>query len=286
MKAYVIMGSDEHARAVQAYLAAKGFYPRLFDTQWDWSIVGDNQELTLVFPDSAARVANSEVLGFYWRWYGGVHAPTETERTSRESLLKSWLKMVDPMAACNHYDAWQLHATKPYQNHILDRCLSDHNISVADSSYRMLDKPQWGTVCKPAQGGSHAFEVNSINGGLVNKHCNIQERYHGQTMRVYAFRKTIKCLAYRMSWDEVHYVDYRQDANCKSQRWPHAEDLANGMHYLLTAMRWNWCGADLVYDAGTGRYTLLDFNPSPMFLGFQEECEVLEALCNEVTCNG
>ncbi len=281
----VVMGTDTHARAVYSALIGAGHKARIFDTTDPWEIQGSCVGgLRLRLPGDSIDLDRTNVRSLYWRTHDGPGSDYTGEAwTNRASLFNSWLKEIDRYAhMVNGWDAWQLHQTKPYQNYLTSKLLSglDHGpLYMPTHRYGYNDTNQ---CRKGAQGGCFAVGPNEYWPANV-AHCS-QEAIEGRTIRAYVFAN------HQAEFIEVQspYFDYREDDDSKCvipnpavQSW-----LTQALPELVCdRMGWNWAGVDLIEWGKPVRYAILDINPSPMFLGFENHsASILKALVKEISC--
>lgn len=288
-----IMGSDDHARAVAHKLTERGVQSCLFDSRDAWEIRGDTLRGFDFYPhcDSPKPV---ELKSLYWRSHDGVSlhgAPAEapsdiqdTEAISRASLFNSWLKFLwcDSCHMVNSYDAWSMHKTKPYQHYLIDQEIS--RFLEEDHSDLHVEPMQYGiegcvgkSICKPAGGGDYAYLAPKHP---QHRHYGTQKYLKGDTFRLYAFRNA-DAVAYHV---QSECLDYRLDPCCLVSRCSIPLSLKDVRQIVFSGLGWNWAGIDLIInDDGV---VILDVNPSPMFLGFQQSAngnqDVLNSLAEEL----
>lgn len=285
-KYIVILGVDAHSRAIGGYLSAKGFRVVTLDTRsGNWEIRGSEANLALLV-SGLGYLDCLNTISIYWRSHDGVSGNTELARTNRLSLLESWLKfMEDRVVMYNGHSTWRLHQTKPYQMGIIQEILNENNLSDTisvpptgynESIYSFAAGGDEELVYKPAQGGAYA----TSNASDTPYEPAVQRLLRGETYRVYVFKD--KCIAFRIKADTV---DYRQDPGCRSiptdpEDLP-VKELMVLQNTLADKYAWNWSGCDLIADENG--WHLLDVNPSPMFLEFEQNWEVTTALAGHLT---
>ena len=272
-KTILIMGTDEHAQAVRTELEGRGQKVAIFNSSDDWHIGGFDDELT--FSHNNVTLSTESINSLYWRWHGGFKSDLFEVKVNNESILNSWLKFIDNsgVPCYNGYYGWDLHRTKPYQMIKARRYLLNWQTLVA------VPRTIWGRavsgkVAKGVQGGFHAFIAghNSVDAMLCS-----QDRLHGETIRAFVFKDS-PTIAYRVSSSEL---DYRSDQDCGIDLRPINSELEALLKKLIYVLRLRWAGIDIIYDGSV--YWILDINPSPMFLGFQRDGEILDTLCKELS---
>ncbi len=220
------------------------------------------------------------IRSVYWRCYHGI---PETRLPDPEQafiavndargLLESFLIRA-PARWVNGWAAYQLHRTKPVQLAIVaalgvptpETLLSNDPEAVLAFGGR---HPR--SIFKPVQGGAHARRLTGAHlaernlANLAHAPVTIQEEVPGTNIRVFvAGERVLAC--------EVRTVelDFRDDPSPRIL--PHA--LAPGVEAnclrIARALDLLWTGIDLRLTP-EGRYVFLEANPSPMFLGFEQQ---------------
>src|SRR5574343_1522037 len=242
-KPILIMGSDDHARAVEAYMIGAGHPVHRFSSTDPVSVHGDDSHLALRIPDGFYCDEQS-IKRMYWRTYDGVKNHAEHVVThNRRSIFESWLKHIEQVASCwNGWNAWQMHQTKPYQ-HMLMKNVHGLRISrILPAVYGpVIQDMQMTRKC--VQGGLMAEPPGSfLNTQAPFLH---QETIRGDTFRVFVFaHEPGHCIAYRVISKRF---DYRKDERPVIIREEICQELQMDLYDLLCWRGWMWSGIDLIY---------------------------------------
>lgn len=276
MRTYVILGTDEHARAVQGALVGMHVPVVCFNSQENWKSEGCTTEMLIKPPGCHPWLHPDTASALYWRSYDGVTAAPGVGALNRQSVFESWLKGLEnegvPMF--NSYSAWQDHRTKPYHMGIVQSILDQYpHITVPNLYYGFkptIYSSRERYVLKAPQGGTFAVPADSEFPEEIEP-C--WQRYvAGNTYRFYGTHKG--------SWESYQLiskcVDYRQDPDVYIRRLAPPEETVAACLDLIKQIGWRWAGIDLIIEDGITY--ILDVNPSPMFLGFQRENELLVLL--------
>ncbi len=281
----VILGGedDEHAVHVLQILHRIGRDAVLLDSRHfpqslriGWSPPTDRGHMTF---NDGRRLPFEEIKSVYWRSYAGALAPRLPDpeqsgiaQNDARSLFESLLISL-PVRWVNSWAAYQSHQTKPAQLAMLAR----HKIPVPATlvtndpdAVRNFVERHARVISKPVQGGAHARRLTPkeltsqrLESLSIAPIC-LQEEIPGTSIRVFIAGDDVHACEF-----ETAALDYRDDpsAGLKPIELPdHVVDFCRQAAGLLNLV---WTGIDLRRTA-EGRYVLLEANPSPMFLGFEE----------------
>lgn len=285
-KTILILGGeeDEHARHVLGEIRGKSCDAELLDSRWfpsRMTVALDPRGWTGTLRLPGGRTLRlEEVQSVYWRSYFGVMTPPlpDAEQSwiahnDARGLFESLLIGL-PARWVNGWDAFWLHQTKPVQ---LARVAA---LGVATPATLLTNDPaavrsfaadQPRSIVKPVQGGDHARRLEASH--LTDEHLRhlelapitLQEEVPGTNIRVF------------VAGDEVHAcevrtgrLDYRDDPqpellihDLPAAMQDAARRIARELHLL-------WTGIDFRLTPD-GQYVFLEANPSPMFLGFEQQ---------------
>lgn len=275
---------DEHATAVVSRLRQAGHDTELLDSRWYPTM------LTLSHhprPGAGALVLpNGRTLPFalisavYWRSYNGVAIPplddemeSYVAHNDARCLFESFL--IDlPARWVNGWTAYQLHQTKPVQ---LAR-IAQMGIPVPATIWtndptqlRAFAAVHPKAIFKPVQGGDetrrltaeHLSDANLASLQLAP--ITVQEEIVGTNVRVFVIGSRVLACEVR-----TPQLDYRQDG--KAELLVHAlpSDIEQQARRIGASLDLVWSGIDYRLTPDH-EYVFLEANPSPMFLGFEEQ---------------
>lgn len=272
-KPILIMGSDDHARAVEAYMIGAGHPVHRFSSTDSLSVCGDDEHFALKLPNGFLCDEMS-VKCMYWRTYDGVeHHDEHVVTHNRRSIFESWLKHMDSASTCwNGWNAWSMHQTKPYQH--MAMC-DIHGLRVSQVVPSIYGKTQQDLYAcrKCVQGGMMAAGPGEwLRTDAPYLH---QDVVKGMTFRVFMIGDDISdYVAYHI---QTPKFDYRDDPRVVITREEIFQDVLLDIQDMLCWLGWMWAGIDVIYSEGI--WHILDVNPSPMFLGWDSEQPVLKTLC-------
>lgn len=284
MPILILGGSDdEHALHMAGFLQRVGRVVHLLDSR------EFPQSLRVTWaPNSGAghfrfrdgpRIAFEEIEAVYWRSYAGPLTPDLPDpeqsyiaRNDARSLFESLLIRL-PARWVNSWAAYQSHQTKPAQLSLL----AEHGIPVPATlltndpdSVRDFAQRHPRLVFKPVQGGAHARRITPAQltderlQNLAIAPIALQEEIAGTSVRVFVAGDVIHACEF-----ETTALDYRDDPAAVLRSHVLPDDVRAFCLRAAELLGLVWTGIDLQCTA-EGRYVLLEANPSPMFLGFEE----------------
>jgi hypothetical protein len=283
--AILILGGadDEHAVHVLQFLQRIGRDAVLLDSREfpqslrvSWSPNSASGRLTF---DNGRTIELDEITAVYWRNYFGVMAPplpdadqASIAHNDSRSLFESLLIQL-PGRWVNSWAAYQSHQTKPAQLAALSQAgipvpatvLTNDPESVRDFLRR---HPR--VISKPVQGGAHArrLSMSAISPERLNNlsiaPIALQEEIVGESIRVFIAGEALHACEF-----ETEALDYRDDPAARLKAIDLPPDVKEHCRRTASLLGLVWTGIDL-RRTGDGRYVLLEANPSPMFLGFEE----------------
>ena len=283
--AILILGGadDEHAVHMLGHLRRRGQDAELLDSRDFPSHLGVSCDPcrrtgALRLP-RGRRLDLAQVSSVYWRSYPGVGAielphPGQAALAANDarSLFETLLIGL-PARWINGWDAYQLHQTKPVQLArvaalgvpVPATLLGNDAAAVRDFVARHAR-----CIFKPVQGGAHTRRLEPRHlaednlAHLALAPVTIQEEVPGTDVRVFvAGQRVLACEI------QTEHVDFRADPNPRITACTLPAEVTAWCLSAARALRLSWSGMDWRRSA-SGRYTFLEANPSPMFLGFEE----------------
>lgn len=278
---------DEHAAHVQAVLTARGRdvvrltsagFPGWLQLALD-PATGHGH----LVADEGRRVDFEELQSVYWRNYSGVGLaeglPEDQQwiaQNDARALFEAFL-MLTPARWVNGWSGFTLHQTKPVPFARVARLgIPVPRTVLTNDPQVVLDfvaaNPR--SIVKPVQGGDHAIPIAPEH--LTPKRLEtlrfapitVQEQIDGTNIRAFvAGDRVLGCEI------EARTLDYRDDEAARVV--PHAlpEEIVQQSLEIARTLDLVWTGIDYRLDRD-GRYVFLEANPSPMFLGFEEQSGV------------
>lgn len=282
----LILGNedDEHAVHMRNYLRhgrhdVEMLDSRCFPGQLTLTYDPQRQQGTMGLPHGRT-LQFAEVKSVYWRNYSGVCVPTLPDPE------QSWLAHNEARALfetiliqlsarwVNGWNAYWLHQTKPVQ---LARIAA---LGVRVPPTLLTNNPAAFTnfvaqhppsIVKPVQGGDHTLRVNRshLTSDSLSNLClapvTVQSEIPGTNIRVFVIGERVLACEVR-----TNQLDYRSD--------PEAALLVHALPVAMEVMcrriarevHLLWTGMDFRLTPA-GEYVFLEANPSPMFLGFEEQ---------------
>jgi hypothetical protein len=276
---------DEHGLHVLEALRSRSCGAELFDA----ASIPSEGRLTLGASHSSARLRlpsgrmldADDVTAVYWRLY----RPPITRRLDNagqqfiaENDARSLVESFFIRSRCrwvNGWDGFRLHQTKPVQFAMVaalgvpvpDTIFTNDPVEVrhfADRHARF--------VFKPIQGGAHARTVDRGQldeprlTSLSVAPVTLQEEIVGTSVRVFVAEDRVAACEI-----DTSHLDYRDDPHPKISAISLPDDVAQQCRRIARALSLVWTGIDFRRDHD-GRHVFLEANPSPMFLGFEEQC--------------
>lgn len=278
---------DEHADHVQARLLARGNVAhRLSSGEFPFALrlalEPGRDTGHLVFADGR-RVALAEVHSVYWRNYGGVTAAAELPedqqwiaRNDARGLFESFL-MLTPARWVNGWSGFAMHQTKPVQFARVARLGVPVPATLVTNDPEALTRFAEGylrCIVKPVQGGDHAIELTSRHlapqnlASLRFAPITIQEEIDGTNVRAFVAGSRVLGCEIR-----ARTLDYRDDDEARVVPHDLPPAIQEQSVRVARALDLLWTGIDYRLTPD-GRYVFLEANPSPMFMGFEQQSGV------------
>jgi len=219
------------------------------------------------------------ITSVYWRNYFGVMSPQLPDEdqsyiahNDSRSLFESLLIQL-PVRWVNSWAAYQSHQTKPAQLAILAAAGIPVPATLMTNDPEALQsflRQHPHVVSKPVQGGAHARRLSTRDlspqrlQNLSIAPIALQEEIVGESIRVFIAGNALHACEF-----ETLALDYRDDPAARLKPINLPGDVAAFCRQAAALLGLIWTGIDLRRTA-EGRYVLLEANPSPMFLGFEE----------------
>jgi glutathione synthase/RimK-type ligase-like ATP-grasp enzyme len=226
------------------------------------------------------RIVLDEVRSVYWRQYHGVDSPELPDneqsfiaQNDSRSLFESFLMQL-PARWVNGWRGFRLHQTKPAALSLVAElgvpipatlCTNDPH-AVRDFVAR---HPQ--VIFKPVQGGAHTRRFTAAH--LKEEHLanlryapvTLQEEIRGTNVRVFV-------AGHRVFGCELHTdeLDYRDSPDVQIRVCTLTDDFQKTCIQIARRLELIWSGMDFVRTR-EGQFVFLEANPSPMFLGFEQQ---------------
>lgn len=279
--------NDEHAAHVQYALQARGrdvvrFSSDQFPGSLRLALDPEAGRGHLVLPGDRG-VPFDELHAVYWRNYSGASIGTELPddqqwiaQNDARSLFESFL-MLTPARWVNGWSGFTLHQTKPVQFARIARLgVPVPKTLLTNDPAAVLEfaaiHPR--AIVKPVQGGDHAIPLAKEH--LVPERLErlrfapitLQERIDGTNIRAFvAGERVLGCEI------QAESLDYRDDeaARVLVHRLP--AEIERQSIAIARELDLLWTGIDYRLDP-EGRYVFLEANPSPMFMGFEQQSGV------------
>jgi glutathione synthase/RimK-type ligase-like ATP-grasp enzyme len=276
---------DEHAMHVQVCLKKQGCDARFLDSRWfpssleiaydpvaGWGTLGMSGGKPIDF---------GEIHAVYWRSYGGVGgelfpnaAQSHNAANDARSLFESLLVRL-PCKWVNGWRAFQLHQTKPVQLSMVAElgvvAVPATLLANSPEAVRQFAREHPRTIFKPVQGGSHTRRLTDehlTDANLKNlalAPITLQEEVPGTNVRVFVAGERV--LACRI---DAYAIDFRDTADPKIVAHDLPDTMCDVCRQIARTLDLVWTGIDFRLTPD-GRYVFLEANPSPMFLGFEEQ---------------
>ena len=278
---------DEHAQYVRGVLAERGHQSEVldsFDFPGRLRLAFEVGRGGRVVVPGGAKLDWAQVHSIYWRNYNGV-APSAlpdaeqayiAENDSRslvESTLIRW-----PCRWVNGWDAYRLHQTKPAQLDIVRSLDLPPTMEIPATLWtndpqavRAFADEYPQCIFKPVQGGAHTRHVSAKHltsrnlANLAHAPVTLQQYVEGTDVRVFLAGRALH--ACRLETDAL---DFRDDRNVRIVPADLPPDVADACRRIAAALKLVWTGIDLRLTED-GRYFYFEANPSPMFMGFEQQ---------------
>ncbi|QDT54116.1 Ribosomal protein S6--L-glutamate ligase [Caulifigura coniformis] len=274
---------DEHAMHVLQFLARIGRPAFLLDSRRfpqnlriSWSPDTGSGFITI---EDGRTIPLEEISAVYWRNYFGVLSPRLPDsdqsyiaQNDSRSLFESLLIQL-PARWVNSWAAYQSHQTKPAQLAILAAAgipVPPTLVTNDPDAVREFVRRHSRVISKPVQGGAHArrLALKDLSSqrlrNLAIAPIALQEEIVGESVRVFIAGEALHACEF-----ETSALDYRDDPSARLKLIALPSDVADFCRRAAAVLGLVWTGIDLRRTVD-GRYVLLEANPSPMFLGFEE----------------
>lgn len=230
--------------------------------------------------NSGRSIPIESIQSVYWRCYNGIapidlpdpeqaHIAHNDARSLFESLLINL-----PCRWVNGWDGFQLHQTK---GAALMR-VANLGVPVPATllandaeSIRAFANAHPCCIFKPVQGGAHTLRLTSEHlsdanlDNLIFAPVTLQEEIDGTNIRVFVAGGEV--LACEISTSEV---DFRDDIAPRISTHRLPESVIEQSLRIAELLHLVWAGIDYRLSP-QGDYYFLEANPSPMFLGFEQQ---------------
>lgn len=283
----VILGGeeDEHASFMREHLAASGCDVELLDSRWfptAMQIAYDPASGRGSFRLPSGRLLDmAEIHSVYWRNYfgvGGPELPDEDQAwiasNDSRSLLESLLVQL-PVRWVNGWEAFQLHQTKAVQFARVSNKLSvpvPPTLLTNDAqAVREFVESHQRCIVKPVQGGDHTVPLTAGEltldrlDNLRLTPITVQAEVPGTNIRVFVAGDRVLACEVRS-----RTLDYRADAEPELLVHHLPPEIVAMSRQIARELLLLWTGIDFRLTP-EGRYVFLEANPSPMFLGFEDQ---------------
>lgn len=229
---------------------------------------------------ASAEITFAEVTAVYWRVYHPVETlplpdPEQSFLAHNEarSLFESLLIWL-PARWVNGWSGWQLHQTKPAQLArvaALGVSTPETILTNDPAAVRRFAARVKRVVFKPVQGGAHARRLTTdlLEDAALQRlsiaPVTLQEEAPGTNIRAFVAGERVLCCEVRTS-----AIDFRDDPQPEivvHRMPPEQEETCRRVARALDLV---WTGIDFRLTP-EGTYVYLEANPSPMFLGFEEQ---------------
>jgi glutathione synthase/RimK-type ligase-like ATP-grasp enzyme len=222
----------------------------------------------------------SEIRSVYWRNYFGVGGPElpDAEQAwiatnDSRSLLESLLQLL-PVRWVNDWEAFQLHQSKPVQFSRVSKLgvpVPQTLLANDAPAIREFVGSHARCIVKPVQGGDHTVPITLEEltpdrlENLRLAPITVQAEVPGTNIRVFVAGDRVLACEVRS-----RTLDYRADAEPELLVHRLPAEIAAMSRQIARELSLLWTGIDYRLTPD-GRYVFLEANPSPMFLGFEEE---------------
>jgi hypothetical protein len=285
-KTILILGGedDDHASFMLEHLAACGCDSALLDSRWYPTA------MQIAFDPASGRgtirLPSGRLLDFekirsvYWRNYFGVGGPElpDAEQTwiaqnDSRSLLESLLVLL-PVRWVNGWEAFQLHQTKAVQFSRVSKLgvpVPQTLLANDATAIREFVASHERCIVKPVQGGDHTVPITLEEltpdrlENLRLAPITVQAEVPGTNIRVFVAGDRVLACEVRS-----RTLDYRADAEPELLVHRLPAEIAAMSRQIVRELSLLWTGIDYRLTPD-GRYVFLEANPSPMFLGFEEQ---------------
>lgn len=262
----LVLGTDEHAIHVAGrtggLLVDTRDFPGTICLSWDEHGGG-----AIRLPDHKPPIPFAEIESVYWRSYDGVFTEGPLATDDARGLFESFLTI--PTRWVNGWEGWRLHQTKP-------RCLAKVSAlgvpvpktlvtNDEELAVKFVERHRGQLIVKPVQGGWHTLRPVRTPKPWCGQPFTLQEFIPGTNIRVFVSgNEAVACEI------ATEYLDFRDDPNSKVT--PHRLSAAMQKQSVRIAKELSlvWTGIDFRLTPD-GQYVFLEANPSPMFLGFEQD---------------
>lgn len=281
----ILGGSDdEHAAFMFEHLRGRGadveyLDSRSFPGQLKISFDPLNHCGYLVLP-SGRSVDFSQIRSIYWRNYYGVSVPEpldeETAFVAENDARGLFESLFFELRTrwVNGWEGFRLHQTKPVQLArvaALGVRLPPTLLTNEPAALLTFAQQHRRSIFKPVQGGDQARRLTAeyLNPESLDNlrlaPITVQTEVPGTNIRVFVAGPRVFAIEIR-----AVELDYREDLAPEllvHRLPPDIENLSRQIAHTLSLL---WTGIDFRLTP-EGEYVFLEANPSPMFIGFQEQ---------------
>jgi len=287
---HLILGHarDPHAQHLMARLTERGHETGLVETHtfpagFALSLYPGSEGGTLALADGRS-IAFDDIGSVYWRNFGGVQP--ETTRASRGTsndvayydsmaCVRSWFQMKNRTRWFNSWEAFQSHQEKPHQLALVAGegvTIPRTYIGNDPDRIRAFCENVGETIFKPVYGGAHTERITEKH--LAAEHLAIalkqapitlQEYIDGTNIRTYAIGS--QCFSAELLSDQI---DFRADRGAQVIPIETPPAIARQAAAIMRVLGLNWTAIDWRRNRD-GVYYFLEANPSPMFIGFEQQ---------------
>ena len=221
----------------------------------------------------------ADIESVYWRSYSGVVGPSLPDEqqsyiaeNDARSLFESLLIRL-PVRWVNGWVAFQSHQTKPAQlaavGELGVRIPATLLTNEAEAVCEFCDRFD-AVIFKPVQGGAHTRRLTSeqlTDDRLTRLRLSpitLQEEVPGTNIRVFVAGPAV--LALEVGTDNI---DFRDDQSPRIEPHRLPPSMQTQCQRIAEKLHLVWTGIDFRLTPD-GDYVVLEANPSPMFLGFEQ----------------
>ncbi len=275
---------DEHAAHIHRELSTRGHDAEFLDSRdfpQNMRIAYDPQRGggSIRLPRGRA-ISLAGVRSVYWRNYHGIGQidlphPEQAYIAANDarSLIESLLINL-PCRWVNGWAGFQLHQTKPAALARVAKLgvkIPATTLTNDPKAVRAFADEHPRCIFKPVQGGAHTQRLTADHlsdenlANLALAPVTVQEEIEGTNIRVFvAGEATHVCEV------ATGDVDFRDDPHAEITACDLPEEIAEQSRRIAQALDLLWTGIDF-RRTPDGEYYFLEANPSPMFLGFEQQ---------------
>ena len=229
-------------------------------------------------------LALDEIGSVYWRNFCGVTG--ETTRANRGSIediayydsmacLRSWFQLPNQTRWFNSWQAFQSHQEKPHQLYLVAQAgVTIPRTYIGNDAQQILAfcRVEPEAIFKPVYGGAHTEKISAkhlepehLAKALRQSPITLQQYIEGSNIRTYAIGQQL----FSVQLDSAS-IDFRNDQGMQVQIIETPKHIAAQVARIMPLLGLNWTAIDWRRDLN-GEYYFLEANPSPMFLGMQQQ---------------